>query len=192
MLPVIAKYVAKAFHRLGAEARAEAIQGAIANTYVAYSRLVERGKESMAYPTVLARFAVSHVWAGRQVGGRQNVRDVSAVAAQRRKRFLVERLDRFDAKEGCWRDVVVEDRQTPVLDRVAFLLDYPAWLNSLPQRERKIAELLADGYRVTDVARCFALSLARISQLRREFHKSWLRFHGEAEEQDQMNLRAAA
>jgi hypothetical protein len=192
LIPSIVKYLARAFYRLGSEAKEEAIQGALAGTFVAYARLVARGRESLAYPSVLARFAVAQVRSGRQVGGRLNIRDISSSYAQRQKNFVVERLDRFDTHEGCWRMALVEDRQAPVPDRVALLIDYPAWLHSLPRRERQIATLLARGHRTTDVAHRFRLSLARISQMRREFHASWLRFHGEAEEQERMDLLAAA
>jgi len=192
LLPVILNYVAPAFRTLGPEARAEAIQEAVANAYVAYARLVERGREKLAFATVLARFAVAQVWAGRQVGGRLNIRDISSVYAQRRKQFKLERLDRYDPDEGCWREAVVEDRRTPVPDQVSFRIDFPAWLNSLPRRERKIAEALSKGERTTDLARRFGLSLARISQMRREFLESWNRFHGEEDEQERMDLLVAA
>jgi hypothetical protein len=51
---------------------------------------------------------------------------------------------------------------------------------------------LAAGERTTDVARRFGVSLARISQLRRELERSWLAFQGEEAEREQMELLAAA
>ena len=75
LLPVVLKYVAPAFHKLRPEAKAEAVQEAVANACVAYVRLVERGKESLAFATVLARYAVAQVRTGRQVGGRLRNRD---------------------------------------------------------------------------------------------------------------------
>lgn len=192
LLPVILRYVAPAFKNLGSEAKAEAIQEAVANCFMAYSRLVERGKESLAFATVLARHAVAQVRTGRRVGGQLNVRDVTSGYAQCRKRFNVSRLDRFDPIEGCWREAVVEDYRTPVADQACFRLDFPAWLLTLPPRHRNIARALAEGDRTTDVARRFGVSLARISQLRREFEKSWLAFHGEEAESERMELLVAA
>ena len=186
LLPVVLKYVAPAFHKLRPEAKAEAVQEAVANACVAYSRLVERGKESLAFATVLARYAVAQVRAGRQVGGRLNIRDVSSDYAQYRKQFRLERLDRYDPKEGCWQEAVIEDYRTPVADQVSFRIDFPDWLKTLPRRERKIAEALADGHRTTDVAHRFGLSLGRISQLRRQFFTSWRRFHGEEELENEL------
>jgi hypothetical protein len=179
LLPVILNYVAPAFRALRSEAKAEAVQEAVANACVAYARLVERGKESVAFATVLAKYAISQVRAGRHVGGRLNILDVASDYCQRRKQFSLQRLDRFDPVEGCWQEAVIQDHRTPVFDQVWFRIDFPAWLQTLPRRDRKIAEALAAGHRAINVARRFQLSLARVSQLRRKFHKSWLAFHGE-------------
>lgn len=192
LLPGILGYVTPAFQKLDADSKAEAVQEAIANACVAYARLVERGKESFGFATVLARFAIAQVRAGRKVGGRLNIKDVSSSYAQRRKRFRLERLDHFDPKGACWRQAVVEDHRTPIPDQVSFRIDFPAWLKTLPRRERKIAKTLAEGHRATDVARQFRISLARISQLRRLFFDSWQRFHGEVEEADRIALLTAA
>lgn len=192
LLPVILQYVAPAFQKLRPEAKAEAVQEAIANAYVAYARLVERGKESLAFATVLARYAVSQVRTGRQVGGRLNIQDVSSGYAQYRKQFRLERLDQYDSKEGCWQEAVVEDYRTPVADQVSFRIDFPAWLNSLPRRDRKIAQSLAAGQSTSEVARLFGLSLGRVSQLRRELQRSWWAFHGEEAERERMELLKAA
>ena len=192
MLPAILKYLGPAFRHLRAEAKSEAIQEGVANSYVAYAQLVKRDKESLAFASVLARFAVAQIRAGRQVGGRLCAQDVSSPYAQKRKKFHLGRLDRFDPAEDCWKEAIVEDLRTPVADQACFRVDFPAWLSTLPRRERKIAEALAGGHRTTDVARRFGLSLGRVSQLRRKFERSWLAFHGEevADEQKEM-LQAA-
>jgi hypothetical protein len=192
LLPTILRYVVPAFRKLNQDAKAEAVQEAVANACLAYARLVERGKESLAFATVLAKFAIAQVRVGRRVGGQLNIRDVSSGYAQHRKKFRVERLDRFDPAEGCWREAIIEDRRTPILDQVAFRIDFSAWLKTLPRRDRKIAKALAEGHRTTDVAQHWGLSMSRISQLRREFFTSWQRFLGEAEEKDRMDLLAAA
>lgn len=192
LLPVIVNYVRPAFRELGPEAKAEAVQEAVANALVAYSRLVEQGRESVAFATVLAKFAIAQVRSGRQVGGRLNIKDISSKYCQQRKGVRLGRLDRFDPQENCWQEAVVEDYRTPVLDQVAFRFDFPAWLQTLPPRDRKIARALAAGERTTDLAARFGVSLARISQLRREFERSWLAFHGEEQEQQRMELLTAA
>ena len=192
LLPMILNYVRPAFRELGPEAQAESVQEAVAGAFVAYARLVELGKENLAFATVLARYSVDHVRAGRQVGGRLNAQDVSSKYCQQRKRIRLGRLDRFDPVEGGWEETIIEDHRTPILDQVAFRCDFPAWLDSLPPRDRQVAECLAQGHSTTEVARRFGLSLARVSQLRRELSTSWLAFHGDEEEKQQMELLMAA
>jgi DNA-directed RNA polymerase specialized sigma24 family protein len=192
LLPVIINYVAPAFRNLHAEARAEAVQEAVCNAYVAFHRLMGQGRETLVYPTVLARFAVRQVWAGRQVGTRLNVQDVSSPYAQRRKQIRLGRLDRFDPKENRWLEAVVEDHRTPVPEQASFRVDFPAWLKTLSRRDRKVAKCLAAGHSTGEVARRFGISSARVSQLRRELYESWQQFHGEAATDQHVPLLAAA
>ena len=180
MLPAIANHARICFRRLDAEAQEEGIQEAIANAVVAYVRLCQLGKVDLAYPTVLARYAVAQVNGGRKVGSRLNVREVLSKYAQRQKGIIVERLDHFDHEENQWREAVVQDTRTaPVPDVVAFRCDFSDWLRRLPRRDRRIAESLALGNRTGEVAGRFKVTAARISQLRRELATSWCQFVGE-------------
>ena len=190
MVPTIVRSLRIAFAHLKAEAREESVAEALANTCVAYQRLVQQGRSDRAFPTVLARFAAAQVIDGRRVGSRQNTRDVLSRRAQRKKRFQVERLDRFDDYENGWREAVVEDTRTPVFDQVCFRIDFPAWLARLSRRDRRIAELLAVGNSTKTVARRFRLSAGRVSQLRREFYLSWREFT--EEDSDAMKADCAA
>ena len=192
LLPTILNYVLPAFRRLRPEARQEAVAESVANAFTAYARLRERGKEDLAFATVLARYAVRQVFAGRRVGGSLNSGDISSTYAQRKQQFEVNRLDRYDWAEHCWREILLEDRSTPILDQVCFRLDFPCWLDTLPQRDREVAECLAAGESTSEVAEQFGLSLGRVSQLRRRLEKSWLAFIGEEEEKEQRELLAAA
>ena len=175
-----AQISANRHNRLRPEARADALQEVVANAAVAYARLAELGKEGLAYPTPLATYAVAQYRAGRRVGNRRNVREVLSEYTQRRKRFSVESLDRFDEEENQWREAVVEDtRSSPVPEAVAFRIDFADWLASLPRRDRRIAESLAVGNRTGAAAKRFHVSPGRVSQLRRDFQQSWERYQGE-------------
>ena len=168
MLPRIRQYAHLAFRHLCEEAREEAIAETIANSLVAYVRLFEQGRIDLAYPTVLARFAVAQIQDGRRVGNRRNTKEMLAKRAQKRHGFVVERLDRFDKYSGEWIEAVVEDTHTPVPDQAAFRCDFPAWLATRSPRNRKIAEALAVGHTTSEVARQFGISAGRVSQLRGE------------------------
>jgi hypothetical protein len=180
MLPAIRNCARVAFRHLRAEARDDAIQEAIDNALVAYVRLVELDKTHVAHPTVLARFAVAQYYDGRRVGGHLNVRDVLSKYAQRRKRFIVERLDHFDEEENQWIEAVVEDNQTPVAEQVAFRIDFPAWLAILSRRDRRLAEAMAIGHSTTELAKRFHRGMGMISHKRRKFYESWRQFHGDS------------
>jgi len=180
MMPTIVRHLRVAFRHLRAEAKEEAVAEGVANACVAYERLARQRRTHLAFPTVLARFAAAQVADGRRVGSGQNTRDVLSSRAQKKKGFQVERLDLFDEEEGCWIEAVIEDPHTPVFDQVCFRLDFPAWLARLSRRNRRIAEALSIGNSTGAVARRFRISPGRISQLRRQFYKSWQEFCGEA------------
>src|SRR6185369_9674461 len=96
MLPVIRRHAEISFRHLNAEAHEEAVQEVIANAVVAYQRLVELNKTDVAYASVLARYGVAQVRAGRRVGASLNICDVTSGYCQRRKRVQLETLDRYD------------------------------------------------------------------------------------------------
>jgi DNA-directed RNA polymerase specialized sigma subunit len=96
-----------------------------------------------------------------------------------RKNIIVERLDHFDDEENGWTGVVIEDKTAGPADIARTRIDFADWPSSLKRRDRKIAELLAEGNRTRDVARRFKISAGRISQLRRELAESWRKFVGD-------------
>jgi hypothetical protein len=178
MLPAIRNYANRSFQYLDPEAREDAVHEVTANAVVAFARLVELGKADLAYPTVLARYGVAQLRGGRRVGNRMRIGEVLSYYAQRKKGFLVARLARFDKESGGWLEAIVEDPRTPVPDQAAFRIDFPNWLKSQTQRNRRIAEALAVGSTTGEVARRFKVSSGRISQLRQRFHRSWHEFQG--------------
>jgi hypothetical protein len=145
---------------------------------VAYCRLEELGKASIAYSTPLAQYAIKQYRDGRRVGARLCVRDVLSPYAQQRKRFHVARLDR--QADGEWVEVLIPDDSRPIPDQAAFNIDFPVWLVLIGKKKRRIAEALSIGSRTKDVSRRFRVSPGRISQLRNELRRSWDEFQGEA------------
>ncbi len=180
LMPTIRHYACRAFRQWSAEAREDAVAEVVANAYAAYVRLVRRGRRELAFATVLARYAIRQFHSGRRVGSRFTVRDVMSQAAQRRHRFIVERLDHVASPTGEWIEAVVEDTATPVADQAAFRCDFPAWLRRLKPRDRRIAEALSLGHSTSEVAQRFRVSASRVSQLRGTLHHSWHSFHGDA------------
>ena len=101
-------------------------------------------------------------------GGHLNCKDPLRQHCQQRKNVIVERLDKFDEEENCWKEAMVQDtRSAPVPDIVAFRCDFPAWLDTLTRRNRKIALKLAIAESTGRVACMFRVSPGRVAQLRR-------------------------
>jgi len=178
MVPKIVQHSKFAFRHLRGQDYQDAIQETIANALVAFVALVRRGKMSLAYPTVLARYAVAQIKDGRRVGSSLNCSDVLSPYCQRLAGLTVERLDhREKDDENQWQEAVVQDtRSAPVSDTVAFRVDFADWLDSLKSRDRKVAQYLSLGNRTRDAAHKFGVSEGRVSQLRRELAQSWKDF----------------
>jgi len=184
MLPDIRKQAGFAFRKMKPEAREDAIEEVVANACCAFARLVELGRADVAFPSSLAQYGIKQFRGGRRVGNPLRIRDVLSPYAQKKKGIVVERLDKFDKHEGLWLEAVVEDDRTPVPDQAAFRIDFPAWLGTYPERDRRIAETLATGERTGDVAEQFGISAGRVSQMRRKFYHDWQAFHGEKSRED--------
>jgi hypothetical protein len=159
--------------------RADAIAEVVALSWCWYVRLAERGKDATRFPSTLADYAARAVRAGRRVGGRERSRDVLSPTAQRHHHFTVERLpDVSTLRSNPLAEALRDNTQTPPPEQVAFRLDFPAWLRTRTERDRRLAEDLMTGERTSDVSTKYGLSPARISQLRRDFHQDWSHFCG--------------
>ena len=179
MLPRIRRQAAYHLRRLPTEERAEAVQEVVANAFVSWVRLIERGKADVAFAGPLARFAARQYRHGRRVGSHLNGHDVASAYCRQKNGLSLEHLDRIDESTGEWEELVVEDQHTGPADVAATRIDFAAWLMSLPERTRRVAETLATGEATSHVARMFGCSASRISQLRRELYLAWRLFQGE-------------
>jgi hypothetical protein len=181
MAPAIVTHAKIAFGNLRAEARAEAVQNVLCSACAAVARLAELNKLDLCYPSVLARFAVAQTRDGRMLGRPLNCRDISAEYCRRKKGVSMQRLDKFNREEEVWEEILIPDRTCTPAELAASRIDFPTWLKTLKPRDRKIAMKLAAGETTSRVSRQHHLSARRVSQLRRQLHKAWCQFQGEAE-----------
>ena len=179
MIPAIETQAKFAFRHLNHDARAEAVQETLCNCCKAFARLVELGKTDVAYASALARFGICQTNEGRKVGTKLNCRDVLSPYGGKKRNLVVERLDQYDCEENCWREVLVEDKNSGPAETAIVRIDFSTWLQLLPRRLRKIATFLASGETTTAAAKRFHLSLGRISQIRRQLHDAWHRFQND-------------
>jgi hypothetical protein len=179
MLPTITRIAHQNFGHLDPQAKEEATAEVVAAAFIMFVGLVRDGRESLAFPSVLAMYGVRRVRIGRMAATPMNVRDISSLYCQLQKGISVERLDRFDREENAWREVVVEDKHATPADVARVRIDFSDWLRTLPRRTRRIAETLSTGETTGNVAKRFHVSAGRVSQLRRELKESWNEFVGD-------------
>jgi hypothetical protein len=172
------------------ERRADRIAEMVGLAWKWFVRLAHRGKDATRFPTVLASFAARAVKCGRRVAGMTRAADVLNEICQQRRGFAVESLpvststtheNLYAAVNGqrsldAFEERLQDNTQTPVPEQVAFRLDFPAWLTTRTERDRRIIEQMARNERTKDLARQFGISPARISQLRRAYQDDWTRF----------------
>jgi hypothetical protein len=178
VLPTVETHASVCFRHLRGDALAEAIAQAIASACQSYATLVRQGKLSRVYVGSLANYAVKAVNSFRVVGGRQSARCVMNPLTQKCHGVAVKSLSPWSRKEGDWREMAVESRRASPAETACFRLDFEEWLKQWPKRHRRIINALASGGCTMAVAERFAVSQARISQLRRKYERSWLAFQG--------------
>jgi hypothetical protein len=145
-----------------------------------FVRLIERGKDPTEFPTALAGFAARAVRSGRRLAGQERAKDVLSPVAQTRRDFIVVKLPEIATPgDDPLADALADNTMTPPDEQVAFRLDFPAWLSTLGDRNRRIAEDMMLGERTLDLSARHGISPARVSQLRREFRQGWGRFCGD-------------
>ncbi len=177
----------------GPHRQQDAIQDMIGLAWQWHLRLAEKGKDSTCFPTALATYAARAVKSGRRLVGQEKSKDVLSPLAQQRHHFTVRRLPDFETlSDNPLTEALTDNTKSPPDETVCFKIDFAAWLDSLTDRERGIAEDLMMGERTIDVARAYGLSAGRISQLRREFCQDWHSFCGDSRPRAQAQPPAVA
>ena len=120
-------------------------------------------------PLATAKRALEHELnpAGTRFGGFE-VSSAAAVADETGKPV--------DELLGSLNEALLDNTKTPVPDQVSFRCDFPAWVKTHSDRNRRLIEDLMMVERTLDVSSKHGVSSARISQLRREFMEDWQQF----------------
>jgi hypothetical protein len=152
--------------------RADHVAETVALAWKWFLALESRGKDASRFVSAIATFAVRAVRCGRRVAGMEKSRDVMNNC---RERILT-------TASNVLSDALTDNSATPPPDAAAFRIDFPRWLDGLPDRDRQLVERHMVGERTMAMARRFRISPARVSQLRRELCRDYSRFHGECPE----------
>lgn len=136
---------------------------------------------------------VRAVSAGRRVTGMLKTKDVMSPRCQRMRGFKVESLpmsprtsheELFGSALGqrehdAFEERLQDNRMTPVPDQAAFRIDFPRWMRTWSERDRRIIEDMAQDHCTFDLAKKYGCSPGRISQKREQYKSDWDRFCGE-------------
>jgi hypothetical protein len=165
-----------------ADKREEAIQEMIALSWKWSVRLAERGKDVTQFPSAIAGYAARAVRSGRRLCGQEKTQDALSPLAQRRRGFAVGPLPEESRLGNVFDEALHDNTQTPPDEQAAFRMDFPRWLSGQGERNGRIAFDLMLGERTSAVARRYALSPSRVSQMRTQFRDGWRRFQDGPEE----------
>ena len=133
ILPQLQQQAHFAFRDEPASRCQELVAETIANCWVAFARLVERGLIDVVYPTPLVQYAIRQVRDGRRVGSKLNSKDVSSGVCPAPPRFLLEALDKYNQRRQEWKEVLVEDKHAGPAETAASRIDFADWLRMLPE-----------------------------------------------------------
>ena len=129
------------------------------------------------FASTLACYAARAVSAVAALPRQLKAKDVLSEVAQQRLGFYVGKIPDFSTlSENPLAEALIDNTRSPVPEQVQFRVDFPGWLTTRTDRDRRIINDMAMGQRTLDLSKRFGISPGRISQLRREFHDDWLRF----------------
>ena len=155
MLPRIETHARIFFRGLRCPNKKEdAIQETVAICWKWFVGLAERGKDASRFVSTLASLAARHVKNGRRLCGQEKSKDVLSPLAQTRRGFAVGSLPAStrnahdnlcgsphgQEQQDAFEERLQENYVTPVPDQVAFRIDFPAWLETLTPRERRLIQ----------------------------------------------------
>lgn len=160
--------------------KADKVAERVALAWRWFCRLAERGKDATQFPMVLADYAARHVRSGRRLTGQEKPNDVLSPRAQQMRNFNVDKLPDFSTLTwNPYMEALHDSTRTPPPETAAFRIDWPSFLTTRTERDRRIIADMARGETTTRLSQKYKISLGRVSQLRRDFHDDWKRHCGE-------------
>ncbi len=189
MLPTLLRVIRHCLRNQPRRDRQELTAEALAAAFVMYARLVQRGKQDLAFPTPLGTYGARQAIDGRQIATSTNVKDLTSRSCRRRKGVSVTSLDRYDQRDEQWKEIVVESKNAGPAEIASIRIDFADWLRSLKPKQRRIAKTLATGETTKAAAKKCHVSPGRVSQLRRELMDNWQAFI--ADDRDAMVVATA-
>ncbi len=169
ILPEIEDRSRRHYSRCKPELRDERVQESLCQAWKIYDSAVRRGNYRFT-PCTLAWYANRAVDEGRRLAGY-----TTTDALDRHRGVSLDDLD-GDGMDRVAR--MLADRQLPILEQVRVIVDYPPFLESLPERERDIVRMLAEGWKRCEIAARVGVTPARVTQILAEVADSFVATFG--------------
>jgi hypothetical protein len=160
LLPQVQAHAEFAFRFVRCEhARADCVAETVALAWNWFLALARRDKDPSAFVTTFALRCSQAVRAGRRVAGQESGTDVLVPTAQHRRGFAVGQLPACTTPDGgAWQESLWDNTRSAVDEAAAFCCDFPCWLATLAERDRRMVENMTLGLRTVDLASGFDLS----------------------------------
>jgi len=162
ILPRIERHARVYFRHFGQARKEEMMADVIALSWKWFCRLVERGKDVSQFVSAVATYVVKAVHSGRRLCGQLKAKDVLSERAQRRHGFRVEPLplstrtchEELNGLSGqrhldAYEERLHENTMTPPDEQAAFRIDFPHWLTTRTERDRRIISDMVVGEGIT-------------------------------------------
>jgi hypothetical protein len=205
LLPKLETHAAIYFRHVRCpDKKADYIAECVALAWGWLTRLHERGKDVRQFAMVFVYLVARAVRNGRRLCGQERAKDVLSPRAQQRRNFRVESLpsstrrsfdDFYASVRGqqsvdSYEERLKDNSVTPPPDAAAFRIDWPAFLNTLSERDRELAHFLSLGHAASKAAEQFKLTPGRVTQLRQRWCREWRLCQGEDATQQGAAARA--
>ena len=186
MLPKAERSADFAFRYRRPEARAEAVAQTVAICWQNYASCIQRGQHIWPYKIIW--YAIGRVHNRDFITGRSSL-DVLGDRTRHLGRVHVKSLDYTPESRSQDKPMSMGELSGALIDKRAWenpreatriKLDYAAFLSSgnLTKRQRVVFEMLAQGYRPTDIAKALGISIVTASGYKRPLRKKLISFFG--------------
>jgi hypothetical protein len=157
-LPELQRIAQSAFRHLSSDRRDEAVQNVLTLCWKQYRALVLKGRPDAAdmLGSILF-YSIRQTKCGRMIQGCPSTKDT--FEKRRRGEVIAEDIEVHD----------LMGRTTPVLEAVSFRVDIPKFFETLTDRQRETARLLASGFTTSEVAELMDVTPGAVSQFRSRF-----------------------
>ena len=133
--------------------KADLIAETIALSWKWFRRLAQKGRDATEFASTLASYAARAVRCGRRVKGQIKAKDALNEQAQQRHGFCVGKLPDFSTLDtNPLQEALIDNTNSPVPEQVHFRVDFPAWLRTRTDRDRRLINDMALGETTSDLS----------------------------------------